>query len=115
MLKIFRVRGSSMRPTLLNRDLVAVISGAIDINDLVVVGTSGGFIVKRVATMGESWLTLKSDNTHTESYFCFRQVSRSLVVGRVLASFGSQQWLKVFPGNRLAHKGAESEFEQTGA
>ena len=89
MLKIFRVRGSSMLPTLRSGDWI-VTSGHRKPreNELVVASTqSGHHIVKRVAAFTGDSVKLVGDNKRLASSHCEKPLSGTSCVGTVLASF----------------------------
>ena len=89
MLKIFRVRGSSMLPTLRSGDWI-VTSGHRKPreNELVVASTqSGHHVVKRVAALTGNAVKLVGDNKRLASSHCEKPISGTSCVGTVLASF----------------------------
>ena len=82
-----------MSPILADGDLVAVAALRVRTNDIAIVRSGSGFLIKRIASTGDTWVTLKSDNSETVSVFCHRRVERSKIVGRVIARFNRQKGL----------------------
>lgn len=89
MLRIFKVSGSSMQPTLHSGDwIVTTRHRAPKVSDLVVALThSGHHIVKRVAAITEDSVRLVGDNTRLASSHCEKPIVRASCKGTVLASF----------------------------
>ena len=89
MLRIFKVSGSSMQPTLRSGDWI-VTSGhrTPRENELVVASTlSGHHIVKRVAAVTGDAVRLVGDNKRLASSHCEKPISGTSCVGTVIASF----------------------------
>ncbi|MBJ57600.1 MAG: hypothetical protein CMP24_05110 [Rickettsiales bacterium] len=74
MLKIFKVSGTSMEPTLVSGDFVLATSlfkGILKKNKIIVFfNNSNSFIIKRVLKREKCKIFLKSDNAKTDSIFC---------------------------------------------
>ena len=89
MLRIFKVSGSSMQPTLRSGDWIVTSScRAPRVSDLVVALThSGHHIVKRVAVITGDSVRLVGDNRRLASSHCEKPISNRAFVGTVLASF----------------------------
>ena len=89
MLRIFKVSGSSMQPTLRSGDWIVTSRhrGPRE-NELVVASTqSGHHIVKRVAAVTGDAVRLVGDNKRLASSHCEKPMSGTSCVGTVLASF----------------------------
>ena len=89
MLRIFRVSGGSMRPSLSSGDwIVTSRHRAPRIKDIVVASTdSGHHIVKRVASMTGDSMRLAGDNSRLASSYCESPIVGSSCIGTVIASF----------------------------
>ena len=89
MLRIFKVSGSSMQPTLRSGDWIVTAGYRTPReNELVVASTqSGHHIVKRVAAVTDDAVRLVGDNKRLASSHCEKPVGRTECVGTVLASF----------------------------
>ena len=89
MLRIFKVSGSSMQPTLRSGDWIVTSRHRTPREkELVVALTqSGHHIVKRVATIAGDSVKLVGDNKRLASSHCEKPISGTSCVGTVLASF----------------------------
>ena len=89
MLRIFKVSGNSMQPTVRSGDWIVTSRYRMPReNELVVASTrSGHHIVKRVAAITGDAVRLVGDNKRLSSSHCEKPVSATSCVGTVLASF----------------------------
>ena len=62
MLRLFRVEGISMVPSLLPNDILLTRKREIQINDLIIFRSSLGLLVKRVKQIESNFLTVVGDN-----------------------------------------------------
>tara|TARA_B100000575_G_scaffold285594_1_gene281086 strand:- start:43 stop:348 length:306 start_codon:yes stop_codon:yes gene_type:complete len=95
MLKIFKISGDSMEPTL-NKDDVVFVARRKNFyeNDIVVVNDkTHGLIIKRLKKIYENKVQLASDNTETKSVTCERPHDFSDIVGKYLFKINSNHFL----------------------
>ena len=64
--------------------------------DLVILKTSSGYIVKRVLSQSSDSVVLKSDSSRDTSVYCHRPLTKKKLVGRVLASYSRVSGLRLF-------------------
>ena len=86
MLKVFKVVGDSMLPTLKPNDLVITSSfKKMNKRDIVVLNTNiYGNIVKRISIIDSTKINIESDNKKTYSSTCQRSYFVSSIVGKVI-------------------------------
>tara|TARA_B100001057_G_scaffold284856_1_gene285132 strand:+ start:1459 stop:1824 length:366 start_codon:yes stop_codon:yes gene_type:complete len=103
--KIFKVSGTSMSPTLVEGEFVLSTNLKTKLQvkpeDLVILKTSSGYIVKRILRETSDSIVLKSDSSKDTSVYCYRPLPKKKLVGRVLASFSRVSGLRIFFGNSL--------------
>tara|TARA_B100000927_G_scaffold273097_1_gene251231 strand:+ start:798 stop:1103 length:306 start_codon:yes stop_codon:yes gene_type:complete len=95
MLKILKVSGDSMEPTLSNEDVVFIARKKnFYENDIVVVNDKvHGLIIKRLKKIYENEIQLVSDNTKTKSITCERTYNLSDIIGKYFFRISSNNFL----------------------
>jgi|TARA_B100000768_G_C11249979_1_gene363637 phage repressor protein C with HTH and peptisase S24 domain len=84
MAEFFRVEGKSMLPTLRSHDvLLTFLPQNIKKEDVVVVQTHLGLVVKRIHEFHGETVTLRSDNNVIESSICNTPIAVEDVVAKV--------------------------------
>ena len=92
MLKVFRVVGDSMLPTLKSNDIVITSSFKnVSEKDVVVLNTIlYGNIIKRVSAIDDKKIDVESDNKKTYSTACQNRYFMSDIVGKVIFKINAE-------------------------
>ena len=95
MLKILKVSGDSMEPTLSNNDIVLIArKKRFSENDIVVVNDKiHGLIIKRLEKIYDNKIQLVSDNKETKSITCEKSHDFKNVMGKYLFKINSSHFL----------------------
>lgn len=94
-----------MSPTLVDGEFVlsTILKTKLQVKpeDLVILKTSSGYIVKRILRETSDSIVLKSDSSKDTSIYCYRPLPKKKLVGRVLASYSRVSGLRIFFGSSL--------------
>ena len=95
MLRLFRVSGKSMEPTIKSGSFACVIeSNNYKIGDIVVVKINSNLkIIKRISKISNGRVLLNSENTATSSSLCDYAYYISDIIGKVIFKFNLREIL----------------------
>tara|TARA_B100000700_G_C15018077_1_gene844332 strand:+ start:2043 stop:2348 length:306 start_codon:yes stop_codon:yes gene_type:complete len=86
--KLFKVSGTSMKPTAFPGDYIVATtllkSFFLKKRLIIFFDETHSYVIKRIANKNKSLLTLKSDNTSTSSVFCDKKIQQNKVLFIVL-------------------------------
>ena len=80
--------------------------------DLVILKTSSGYIVKRVLSESSDSIVLKSDSSTDTSVYCPRPLTKKKLVGRVLAAYSRVSGLRIFGFTLIFNRSLKIRFKK---